>query len=165
MATCNHHVLYNRDCSACRVATKVADEMRKQQRVTDRRVDTARKDLKRTVRQEATRAAGGGGPTLTQKLAVVVIFFVALWAGWSLLSPLQHTLAAVALILCVAFVTVRRARRSLRAAPPAAPEPPPPAQAQMFAPPAPPGWYQDPGSALSLRWWDGVAWTDRTTTL
>lgn len=27
---------------------------------------------------------------------------------------------------------------------------------------APPGWYADPHGAARLRWYDGIAWTDRT---
>ncbi len=26
-----------------------------------------------------------------------------------------------------------------------------------------PGWYQDPGEAGLLRWWDGTAWTQHTS--
>lgn len=29
----------------------------------------------------------------------------------------------------------------------------------MSTPPAPPGWYPDPGAAHTERWWDGTAWT------
>lgn len=30
-------------------------------------------------------------------------------------------------------------------------------------PPVPPGWYQDPGNQVQLRYWDGTAWTTHTS--
>ena len=35
--------------------------------------------------------------------------------------------------------------------------------ASAVGPPPPPGWYPDPTGGGTVRWWDGVAWTEHAT--
>lgn len=73
-------------------------------------------------------------------------------------------LAVVATVVATTVWVVSSLRRP-RALPPAD-TPPQVGPGPDWSPPAPasgPGWFPDPLGAHRLRWWDGRAWTERTS--